>query len=387
MPTTTEEHSPVEQTEPVQPETIASDEISGQESRTITVSIQHEPPALVCVHCGAAYSPGKRFCRRCGQAIDAVMPVANNEPLPVEQAAHRAIHATISLSETEIATAPFLEPVAHDQTFPAAVDSAPSGMVVDPPLQAESGTTSTKGGFERNFLKSQNLSMEEGDSRPLFKFSGSEEESTVPSQFQADVAVHEHDGTNTRRDSRVDSDEADLPDPADSAVRRRRIFFLIIGAVCAAAVLGTVAFIATYHWIHRPPQIAMQSNKPVARAMSAVDQPSRMLVPTDAKDPVAQAKPVAQKQESSGHEAHARSTPPTKPNSANLHPSLLKSQESNCAFDSNMLSKMLDRADRNREQGNYPDAARQYRSVLDCDHNNARARSGLDLTLLDIQHQ
>jgi hypothetical protein len=52
-----------------------------------------------------------------------------------------------------------------------------------------------------------------------------------------------------------------------------------------------------------------------------------------------------------------------------------------------MLSKMLDQADRNRQQGNYPDAARQYRTVLDCDHNNARAHSGLELTLLAIQHQ
>jgi Flp pilus assembly protein TadD len=52
-----------------------------------------------------------------------------------------------------------------------------------------------------------------------------------------------------------------------------------------------------------------------------------------------------------------------------------------------MLSRMLDQADRNRGQGNYSDAARQYRSVLNCDPNNSRAHSGLELTLVDIQHQ
>jgi hypothetical protein len=48
---------------------------------------------------------------------------------------------------------------------------------------------------------------------------------------------------------------------------------------------------------------------------------------------------------------------------------------------------MLDQADRNREQGNYADAARQYRSVLACDPKNPRAFNGLEVTLTDIQHQ
>src|ERR1035441_8599271 len=42
----------------------------------------------------------------------------------------------------------------------------------------------------------------------------------------------------------------------------------------------------------------------------------------------------------------------------------------NCDLDSNMLPKMLDQAERSREQGNYPAALRQFRAVLACDRNN-----------------
>jgi hypothetical protein len=59
----------------------------------------------------------------------------------------------------------------------------------------------------------------------------------------------------------------------------------------------------------------------------------------------------------------------------------------NCDLDSNMLPKMLDQAERSREQGNYPAALRQFRAVLACDRNNARARSGLDLTELAMQNR
>jgi hypothetical protein len=379
--------SPVEQVKPARQEIAVSDGISDQTSAVIAVPTPPGSTALVCADCGAASSPGKRFCRRCGHAIDTAVPTANSAPSAVEQAEPETSDANVSLFETESVTAPLLDPVAHDQTIPAAVDSAPSGIAADPLLQAEPGTTSNEDGFEHNSLETQNLSMDEGNSQPLFKFSGVEEESTASPQFQADAAAHEHDSTNSLRDARVDSDEETVLNPGDSVVRRRRILFLIIGAVCTAAALGAVAFIATYHWAHRPAPIAMQSTPPVAQAMPTVDQPSKSPTPTNADAPVAPTKPVLKKQEPNGHEAPARSAPPTKPISTNSHQVLQKSQGSSCALDSDMLSKMLNQADRNREQGNYPDAARQYRSVLDCDHNNARARSGLDLTLLDIQHQ
>jgi len=58
----------------------------------------------------------------------------------------------------------------------------------------------------------------------------------------------------------------------------------------------------------------------------------------------------------------------------------------NCDLDSNLVPKMLDQAERNRQQGKYPAALRQFRAVLACDRTNARARSGLDLTELAMQH-
>jgi hypothetical protein len=58
----------------------------------------------------------------------------------------------------------------------------------------------------------------------------------------------------------------------------------------------------------------------------------------------------------------------------------------NCDLDANLVPKMLDQAERNRQQGKYPAALRQFRAVLACDRNNARARSGLNLTELAMQH-
>lgn len=59
----------------------------------------------------------------------------------------------------------------------------------------------------------------------------------------------------------------------------------------------------------------------------------------------------------------------------------------NCDLDSSLLPKMLEQAERIRADGNYPAALRQFRAVLACDPHNARARSGLDLTELGMQHQ
>ncbi|MGD0787401.1 MAG: hypothetical protein ABR898_05405 [Terracidiphilus sp.] len=64
-----------------------------------------------------------------------------------------------------------------------------------------------------------------------------------------------------------------------------------------------------------------------------------------------------------------------------------KAEAGNCELDSNLLPKMLERAEKSREQGNYPAALRQFRAVLACDRNNARARSGLDLTQFAMQHR
>jgi hypothetical protein len=44
------------------------------------------------------------------------------------------------------------------------------------------------------------------------------------------------------------------------------------------------------------------------------------------------------------------------------------------------IPRYLDMADNNRGRGKYSDAERQYNSVLQCDPENDRARSGLSRT-------
>lgn len=64
-----------------------------------------------------------------------------------------------------------------------------------------------------------------------------------------------------------------------------------------------------------------------------------------------------------------------------------KAANGKCDLDAALLPKMLEQAERSREQGNYPAALRQFHAVLACDPNNARARSGLDMTELAMQHK
>jgi hypothetical protein len=157
--------------------------------------------------------------------------------------------------------------------------------------------------------------------------------------------------------------------------------------VCTAALLGAVWVVASYyHGRHHPDKIIMQPASPVAVTKVAADQPSKPAPQTAPETPITPTKAPPTRQEVGGHEAPAHHVAP-KPHSGDSHPTSKGIQGGNCTLDSNMLSRMLDQADRNREHGNYSDASRQYRSVLSCDPNNARAHSGLELTLLDMQHQ
>jgi len=56
-----------------------------------------------------------------------------------------------------------------------------------------------------------------------------------------------------------------------------------------------------------------------------------------------------------------------------------------CDLDANVIPKALDQAEKSRDQGNYAAAERQFRSVLACEPDNARARSGLERALFAKQ--
>jgi hypothetical protein len=56
-----------------------------------------------------------------------------------------------------------------------------------------------------------------------------------------------------------------------------------------------------------------------------------------------------------------------------------------CDLDANLIPKALDQAEKSRDQGNYAAAERQFRSVLACEPENARARGGLERVLFAKQ--
>ena len=56
-----------------------------------------------------------------------------------------------------------------------------------------------------------------------------------------------------------------------------------------------------------------------------------------------------------------------------------------CDLDANLIPKALDQAEKSRDQGNYDAAVRQFRSVLACEPDNPRARSGLERVLFAKQ--
>ncbi len=52
----------------------------------------------------------------------------------------------------------------------------------------------------------------------------------------------------------------------------------------------------------------------------------------------------------------------------------------NCQLIPSSISIYLNRADRNRGEGNYADAEREYNAVLECDPQNERALDGVKRT-------
>jgi len=362
------------------------DEASAQALPEIAVLAKPEQTALLCPKCGAVIVLGKRFCKQCGHALATPSPTATFDSHPIQQGESTARGSTVRVLESDHTNTPPLQSGTRGQTFPIHIDSAPSEILPRPPSKAESGTGPDED-LKPASLETQDVSSYEEDSRPLLKFGGDEQDSPTNAALQADFAVNAPDITSSERHELGDGDAGMFRSFQDTAVPQRRTLLLVLGIVCAAAFLGAAWLVATsYHGRHRSVQIATQPTLPPVVAMSSSDQTSKPGPQTVPGTPIKPAKPAPPRQEVGGYETRARHLAP-KPDASNSHSTSPRPQGGNCALDSNMLSKMLDQADRNRAQGNYSDAARQYRSVLNCDSNNARAHSGLELTLLDIQHQ
>jgi uncharacterized OB-fold protein len=365
-PATAKERSGIAQGESAAEEAVTEDG-SRRIDTVIVVPPPPDPPVLLCTQCGAAYAPGKRFCKQCGQVLGTAQPTAATNFSLVEQGESAAPESTVRIMESD-----------HP--------SAPSEIPSEPSSKAE-----PEAGPNENFTcasqETQNVSLDEDDFRPQSKFSGDEQEPPSLPQFQDDFAAHDPDIASSGRYELDDSDAGLFRSLQNSTVRRPRTLLVILGAVCAVALLGAVWVVATYyHARHRPAQTVTHPTSPVAVAKPSTVQPSQPAPRAAPEIPTAPAKSAPPRQGAGGHEvpAHPQAL---KPDTADSYPAPTRSQGGNCTLDSSMLSRMLDQADRNRGQGNYSDAARQYRSVLNCDPNNSRAHSGLELTLVDIQHQ
>jgi hypothetical protein len=329
--------------------------------------------------------PGKRFCKQCGAALASPEPSAVLDPEPKEQGELAPGESTIPVFESVHATSPPLERSAREQTI-TLIDSTSSEILPALPLHAEP-ETAPDGDFNPASREEPKLSSDEEEFRPLFKFSGDEQEPSPVLPLPADHPASDPDKVSFGRSELGDSDAEMSPSFKNRPVTRRRTLLQVLGAVCTAALLGAAWFAVThYYGKHRPVQIATEPTPPAAVAVSNAVQTSTPSPQKATEIPIPKEKPAPLKQEAGGHDAPTRHPVP-KADAAIIHPPLPKNQGGNCSLDSNMLSRMLDQADRNREQGKYADAARQYRSVQGCDSNNVRARSGLDLTMLDIQHQ
>jgi hypothetical protein len=323
--------------------------------------------ARICVRCGAACVSGKRFCKQCGHAFGADETAAEGEPSAIAQGEFPAQESIARILESDSANAP-------SQVLPGSSSNAEPGVGPDE-------------NFKRASQEKPNVFSAEEDSRPLFKFNGNEQEPPFLPPRQADFAALDPGVASSERDDLDDSDTGIFRSLQNSTVHQRRTLLLVLGAACTAALLGAVWVVASYyHGRHRPVQTTMQPASPVVATRPTADQPSKPAPEKAPETPLTPTKATPTRQEAGGHEVPAHHGAP-KPDNANSYPTSTGSQRGNCTIDSNMFSRMLDQADRSREQGNYSDAARQYRSVLNCDTNNARARSGLELTLLDIQHQ
>ena len=176
------------------------------------------------------------------------------------------------------------------------------------------------------------------------------------------------------------------PAPALSASRPRLNQRLLIGAAAAAAILLIiVAIVAVSHKAK-----TVSASMPMQPAATAVavpraggqpqSLPSNPAPKVETGPSTETAEPNRQARNSRAREEAAQSKR-TDADAKKPQAVPQKATGDHC----DLLPKMLDQAERSREQGHYPDAERQFRAVLACDHNNARALSGLNRVVLARQ--
>lgn len=189
-----------------------------------------------------------------------------------------------------------------------------------------------------------------------------------------------------------DGGEVSRFDSELEAPRRSGNLRLFIGGAIAAVILLIVVVVAiTRKGAENPATVALPAATALAAPVASANQPPQSPVQGPAPAATAATGPEPTKsaepsQKGRKREEAAQGNPATA-DAAKSQANQPKVVAGNCDLEANLVPKMLEQAERSREQGNYPAALRQYRAVLACDRNNARARSGLDLTEFAMQHR
>jgi hypothetical protein len=126
---------------------------------------------------------------------------------------------------------------------------------------------------------------------------------------------------------------------------------------------------------HQASQPATKTQKQKPNATAAQPAPS-----------ASQQKPSAESPKDSGSNVAAQAPAETTPAQQPQPKEQPKEKSAGCTLDQGDIPKLLGQADNNRAAGRYEDAVRQYNRVLACGEN-ARARNGLEITRLAMQHQ
>lgn len=162
---------------------------------------------------------------------------------------------------------------------------------------------------------------------------------------------------------------------------------LLIGAASAVLiVIGVLTAVAVSHSrTAAPVTMAVQPvpstpAAPPSAALPPQTQPANFAPSAAAGNGTGVAKHNTQTQKDRGTEKPAQSSSfPSDSTISQLNKQ--KAASPRCDLDPNLIPKALDQAEKSRDQGNYDAAVRQFRSVLACEPDNARARSGLERVL------
>ncbi len=180
--------------------------------------------------------------------------------------------------------------------------------------------------------------------------------------------------------------------PPRGAMNPRLLF---AGGGGVLALIAVVAFFVISHnrqsSVSEPAAAptAVEQAKPASQSGQAGAKTPKPKPTATAAQPLASAsqqKPSEETPKDSGHNV-ANETPTETASEPQQQPKEQpKEKSAGCTLDPSDIPKLLGQADSNRAAGRYEDAVRQYNRVLACGENS-RARSGLEITHLAMQHK